>query len=88
MKIRVAGATPTANLGVVEPPHAQGDGPATPKRPKNKKKKRRIKMGFGLLGVAGPPPRAWGMASTTPYDWYGPRPLGKGRPPLKSQNPF
>jgi hypothetical protein len=46
--------------------HAQEGGPATPKRQKqNKTKKKWVKMGFGLLGVAEPPPQGLGLASTT-----------------------
>jgi hypothetical protein len=53
----VAGAIPTTGLGVV---HGQEGGLATPKRPKKKKS-------FGLLGVAGPPPRT----KATPHGQYG-----------------
>jgi hypothetical protein len=53
----VAGATPTAGLGVVEPPPWPRGWSGHPQKPKKKKKR---KMGSGLLGVAGPPPRTWG----------------------------
>jgi hypothetical protein len=40
---------------------------ATPKgKKKKKKKKKEEKNGFGILGVAGPPPRAWGWLQTPP----------------------
>jgi hypothetical protein len=39
-------------------PHGQGVGPANPKSPSPQNKKQ--SMGFGLLGVAGPPFWPWG----------------------------
>jgi hypothetical protein len=63
-------ATPMAK-GVVRPP---------PKAQKKKKKKKRS-MGFGLLGVAGPPLRAWGWIRPPPTAGLGvvePPPWPKG----------
>ena len=57
-EIGVAPATPTAGLGVAGPPPWPRGWSGHPKRPKKKKKKQRI--GFGLLGVD----------STTPYSQY------------------
>jgi hypothetical protein len=62
----VAGHPIPAVWGWSKPPQAFGDGPATPKCQKKKKKKN----GFGILGVAGPPLRAWGWLR---------RPVGGGR---------
>jgi hypothetical protein len=55
-------------LGVVRPPR---------KATKKKKKKKR-KNGFGILGVAGPPPRAWGWLQPPPTTgrWWLKPPLG------------
>jgi hypothetical protein len=54
----------TAVWGWPKPPQAFGGGPATPKGHQEKKKKG--KNGFELLGVAGPPPRAWGWLRPPP----------------------
>jgi hypothetical protein len=43
-------------LGVVRPP----------RKAKKKRKKKKEKNGFGILEVAGPPPRAWGWLRTPP----------------------
>jgi hypothetical protein len=48
--------------------HPKSPPPPPPPPPKKKKKR---KMGFGLLGVAGPPPRTWG--------WIRPQPPPKGQ---------
>jgi hypothetical protein len=56
-------------------PQAFGGGPATPKATKKKKKK--FRNGFVPLGVAGPPPRAWGgfghplRPHPGPWGWSG-----------------
>jgi hypothetical protein len=66
----VAEATPRP-LGVVRPPR------------KAKKKKKRSSNGFRILGVAGPPPRAWGWLRPAPIGyrgWLKPRPGPKGGP--------
>jgi hypothetical protein len=71
----VAGHPIPAVWGWPKPPQAFGGGPATPKGQKKKKNK---KNGFGILGVAGPPPRAWGWLRTPPTGrrgWLRP-PLG------------
>jgi hypothetical protein len=46
-------------MGWPKPPPGLWGWSGHPKRPKKKNKKRSCN-GFGLLGVAGPPPRAWG----------------------------
>jgi hypothetical protein len=59
----VAGATSYGRLVVVEPPpwpRGWSDHPQKPKKKKKQNKTKKQSMGFGLLGVAGPPPRAWG----------------------------
>jgi hypothetical protein len=71
---------------VVEPPLgggrttplAQGGGSATLIQPvwgwlnhPMAQKKKKKKMGFGLLGVAGPPPWAMGVAEATPLGQWG-----------------
>jgi hypothetical protein len=74
---------PTAGLGVVEPPPCTR-GWSTPKRPKKKKKK-----GIRLLGVAGPPSRAWGWLWQPVWGGQShPRPLWGGPATLKSPIPF
>jgi hypothetical protein len=82
----VAGATLTAGLGVVEPPLW----PRVVVRPPPKAKKKKRSMGFGLLGVAGPPPKGLGVDSATHYGRSGggrTTPMAKGvvRPPPKAQ---
>ena len=60
----VAGATPTAGLGVVEQPPCPREWSGHPQKDKKKKEKRkkekRVKIGFELFGVVRPPARAWG----------------------------
>jgi hypothetical protein len=76
----VSRATPTADLGWFNHPHAQRDGPATPKGQKKKKEKKKKKV----LGFWGWPttPKGLGVAEATP------KPLEVVRPPPKIQNPF
>jgi hypothetical protein len=71
----VASATPYGRYGVAEAtPRPLGVIRATPKATKKKKKKRN---GFVPLGVAGPPPRAWGgfghplRPHPGPWGWSG-----------------
>jgi hypothetical protein len=84
----VAGHPIPAIWGWPKPPQAFGGGPAIPK---GQKKKRR-KNGFWPLGVAGPPPRAWGWLRTSPTGrrgWPKPPPGPRGGPATpKGQNPF
>ena len=66
----MARATPTAGLGVVEPPPCPRGWSGHPQKPnKKKRKKKEVKMGFGLLGVA----------SAIPYGWYGVAPPPKAQ---------
>jgi hypothetical protein len=67
----VNGATPTAGLGVVEPPPWPRGWSGHPKKAKKKKKK-----GFGILGVA---ESRYGVAEAAPM------PLGVVRPPQKAK---
>ena len=74
-------------------PHSQSGGGRTTPMPKGvvwpplkghkkKKEEKWVKMGFGLLWVAGPPPRAWdGFGHPIPT-------VGDGEATLKAQNPF
>jgi hypothetical protein len=73
----VAGATPTASLGVVvePPPWPMGDHPQKPKA-----NSFFFFFFFGLLGVAGPPPWPWG--------WLEPPPISSSFFFLKKKNYF
>jgi hypothetical protein len=83
------GVTEPAVWGWPKPPQAFGGGPATPKGQKKKKKKR--KNGFEILGVAGPPPRAWGWLRPTPWPkmgWSGHPISGQGVAPATLRFPL
>jgi hypothetical protein len=91
-KSGVAGATPTAGLGVVEPPPWPRGWSGHPQKPK-KKKKKKTKNGFWPFGGGRTTPKDLGVDSATPKGWFGvdestPRSLGVVRPPPKGQNPF
>jgi len=60
---------------------ALGGGPATPKRLRNQKQKQNKKV--WVLGVAGSPLKALGVARPYGVVETSPRPLGVVRPPLK-----
>jgi hypothetical protein len=64
-EIGVAGATPYRLYGGGRS-HPRPLGVVRPPRKAKKKKKKNEKNGFGILGVAGPPPRAWGWLRTPP----------------------
>jgi hypothetical protein len=81
----------TGRMGVAEATPGLWGWSGHPERPKKKKKNE--KNGFGILGVAGPPPRAWGWLRSHPLRPVGgvrshPQALGGGPATPKIPNPF
>jgi hypothetical protein len=81
---------PHGQSGVVEPPPWPRGWSGHPQKPKKKKKKKK-RLGLGLLGVAGPPPRAWGWIWPPhfwPRGWLEPPPPPPPGLGVDSTNPY